>query len=181
MFDTILLLMDYGVEQPFLAAWLLENDPCLTIISVFTSAQLCSLEPDIFQRARLIAFAASAIVPGPILAKLRYGAYNFHPGPPEYPGWRPGLFALEDGSTEFGVTVHAMAEEVDAGPIVQVDRFEITPGDSIAALEAILCAPCEDVPRLVEGAGYTGGATSNSPHLLGPSKEERRSQPRCGI
>jgi methionyl-tRNA formyltransferase len=135
MFDTILLLMDYGVEQPFLAAWLLENNPCLTINSIFTSAQLCSLEPDIFQRARLIAFAASVIVPGPILAELRYGAYNFHPGPPEHPGWRPARFALDDGSTEFGVTVHAMAEEVDAGPIVQVDRFEITPGGSIAALE----------------------------------------------
>src|ERR1700737_2066977 len=135
MFDIILLLMDYGVEQPFLAAWLLENNPCLTIISISTSAQLCSLEPDIFQRARLIAFAASVIVPGPILAELRFGAYNFHPVPPEYPGWRPGRFALDDGSTEFGVTVHAMAEEVDAGPIVQVGRFEITPGDSIAALE----------------------------------------------
>ena len=135
MFDTILLLMDYGVEQPFLAEWLLENNPCLTIISIFTSAQLRNLEPDIFQRARLIAFAASTIVPAPILAELRYGAYNFHPGPPAYPGWRPGRFALDEGSTEFGVTVHAMAEEVDAGPIVQVDRFKITPGDSIAGLE----------------------------------------------
>jgi len=135
MFDIILLLTDYLVEQPFLSVWLLENNPCLTIISVFTSAQLCDLDPEIFRRARLIAFTTSAIVPSSILAQLRYGAYNFHPGPPEYPGWRPGLFALNDGSTEFGVTVHAMAEEVDAGPIVQVCRFEITPEDSIAALE----------------------------------------------
>jgi methionyl-tRNA formyltransferase len=135
MFDTILLLTDYLVEQPFLSAWLLENNPYLTIISAITSAELFDLDPDVFRRARLIAFAASAIVPSSILAQLRYGAYNFHPGPPEYPGWRPGRLALDDGSTEFGVTVHAMVEEVDAGPIVQVGRFEITPGDSIAALE----------------------------------------------
>jgi methionyl-tRNA formyltransferase len=135
MFDTIMLLTDYSIEQPFLSAWLLENNPGLTIISIFTSAQLCELDSDIFRRARLIAFAASTIVPSSILAQLRYGAYNFHAGPPEYPGWRPGRFALDDGSTEFGVTVHAMSEEVDAGPIVQVGRFEITPGDSIAALE----------------------------------------------
>jgi methionyl-tRNA formyltransferase len=135
MFDIIILLTDYLVEQPFLSAWLLENNPCLTVISVFTSAQLCDLDPDIFQRARLIAFTASTIVPSSILAQLPYGAYNFHPGPPEYPGWRPGLFALDDGATEFGVTVHAMVEEADAGPIVQVGRFEMTPGDSIAALE----------------------------------------------
>lgn len=135
MFDTVLLLTDYLVEQPFLSAWLLENNPGLTIISIIASAQLCDLDPDIFRRARLIAFAASSIVPSSVLAQLRYGAYNFHPGPPEYPGWRPGRFALDDGLTEFGVTVHAMVEEVDAGLIVQVGRFEIMRGDSIAALE----------------------------------------------
>jgi len=135
MFDTILLLTDYLVEQPFLSAWLLENNPGLTIISVLTSAQILDLDPDIFQRARLIAFTASSIVPQAILAQLGYGAYNFHPGPPEYPGWRPGRFALVDGSTEFGVTVHSMAEEIDAGPIVKVSRFKIALGDSIADIE----------------------------------------------
>src|ERR1700737_238198 len=135
MFDIILLLTDYGIEQPFLAEWLLAKNPALTIISVFTLAQLRGLDPDILRRARLIAFAASTIVPSSILAQLRYGAYNFHPGPPEYPGWRPGLLALADGSTQFGVTVHAMTEVVDAGPIAQVGRFEIKRGDSIAALE----------------------------------------------
>ena len=117
MCDTILLLTDYLVEQPFLSVWLLENNPCLTIISVLTSAQICDLDPDIFRRARLIAFTASSIVPQAILTQLGYGAYNFHPGPPEYPGWRPWRFALLDGSTEFGVTVHSMAKEIDAGPI----------------------------------------------------------------
>jgi methionyl-tRNA formyltransferase len=135
MFDTIILLTDYLVEQPFLSAWLLEDNPCLTIISFLTSAQICDLDPDIFRRARLIAFAASSIVPQAILAQLVYGAYNFHPGPPEYPGWRPGRFALIDGSTEFGVTVHSMVEEIDAGPIVQVSRFKIALGDSIAVIE----------------------------------------------
>lgn len=136
MFDTILLLTDYLVEQPYLAAWLIENNPCLTVISVFTAAQLRDLDPDVLQRARLIAFAASSIVPSSILKQLHYGAYNFHPGPPEYPGWRPGRAAVDDRSTEFGVTAHAMVEEVDAGPIVKVHRFAIAPGDSVTALEA---------------------------------------------
>jgi methionyl-tRNA formyltransferase len=137
MFDTVILLMDkdFGVvERPFLGRWLRQYNPFLTIISVFTLAQLRDLEPGIFQRARLIAFAASVIVPKSILAELRYGAYNFHPGPPEYPGSRPGRFALADGRTEFGVTAHAMVEQVDAGPIVRVNRFRIAPGESIAAL-----------------------------------------------
>jgi hypothetical protein len=81
MFDIIALLTGYSVEQAFLSGWLLENNPCLTIISVVGSAQLCELDSDILRRARLIAFAASAIVPSFILAQLRYGAYNFHPAP----------------------------------------------------------------------------------------------------
>ncbi|MEA2922263.1 MAG: methionyl-tRNA formyltransferase [Bradyrhizobium sp.] len=135
MLDTILLLTDYLVEQPFLSAWLLENNPCLTVISVLTSDQLGDLDPDILRRARLIAFAASTIVPSSILTLLRFGAYNFHPGPPEYPGWRPAFFALHDRSSGFGVTAHVMVEEVDAGPIVHVDRFDIAPGETFATLE----------------------------------------------
>ena len=60
-------------------------------------------------RARLIAFATPVIVPGRILASLGYGAYNFHPGPPQYPGWAPAHFALYEQANEFGATVHAMA------------------------------------------------------------------------
>jgi hypothetical protein len=135
MFDTILLLTDYLVEQPFLSAWLLENNPCLTIISVLTSVQICDLDPDIFRRALLIAFTASSIVPRAILTQLGYGAYNFHLGPPKYPGWRPGRFALLDGSTEFGVTVHSMVKEIDAGPIIQVSRFKMALGDRVAVIE----------------------------------------------
>jgi methionyl-tRNA formyltransferase len=107
MFDIILLLTDDLVEQPFLSAWLLENNPCLTIISVLTSVQICDLDPDIFRRALLIAFTASSIVPRAVLTQLGCGAYNFHLGPPKYPGWRPWRIALLDGSTEFGVTVHS--------------------------------------------------------------------------
>lgn len=176
MFDTILLLMDYGVEQPFLAEWLLENNPCLTIISIFTSAQLCSLESGTLQRARLVAFATSVIVPGHILAELRYGAYNFHPGPPEYPGWRPGRFALQERSTKFGVTAHAMAEEVDAGPIVQVDRFKIKPGDSVSDLEARSYAHLAKMFRRLSKAL----ATQAEPLSTVPVYWNHRKNPRSG-
>jgi len=91
-------------------------------------------------RARLIAFATPVIVPGRILASLGYGAYNFHPGPPQYPGWAPAHFALYEQANEFGVTVHAMAEHVDSGPIVDVMLFPIPADIGAMALEGIAYA-----------------------------------------
>jgi methionyl-tRNA formyltransferase len=46
------------------------------------------------------------------IARLGFGAFNFHPGPPSYPGWVPSHFALYERSTEFGATVHVMVEQV---------------------------------------------------------------------
>ena len=73
-----------------------------------------------WRSARLIAFVTPVIVPAQILAALGFGAYNFHPGPPHYPGWVPSHFAIYDKAENFGATAHAMIERVDAGPIVGV-------------------------------------------------------------
>ena len=67
---------------------------------------------------RLISFGSGVIVPAAVLARLSGTAYNFHPGPPAYPGIFPSVFALYDGATRFGVTLHEMKPEVDSGPIV---------------------------------------------------------------
>jgi hypothetical protein len=56
--------------------------------------------------ARLIAFTTDVIVPPDILDHLGYGAYNFHPGPPHFPGWAPALFAIHRRATEFGLATH---------------------------------------------------------------------------
>jgi methionyl-tRNA formyltransferase len=139
MFDTIILLTGL-VEQPVLKALLLGHNPRLTVIQVQTASEFSDIRPDVLQRARLIAFTTPVIVPAFILAQLGYGAYNFHPGPPEYPGWAPAHFALYDGATEFGVTAHVMVEKVDAGAIIQVDRFDIPAASSVVALEGMAYA-----------------------------------------
>src|SRR5689334_4198993 len=45
---------------------------------------------------RIVAFAAKVIVPAAYLSRLSGPAYNFHPGPPEYPGIYPSVYALYD-------------------------------------------------------------------------------------
>ena len=134
MFNTIILLTGLA-EQPALVALLRELNPALNGIPVVTAAELSNITAEVLPRARLIAFTTSVIVPSAILSRLGFGAYNFHPGPPEYPGWAPAHFALYERATAFGVTAHEMVEKVDAGSIVAVERFAISPDSTVAALE----------------------------------------------
>jgi methionyl-tRNA formyltransferase len=134
--DTIILLTG-ALEQPVLAQALRKENPQLTVRAVDTAAGLSALAPEELSRARLIAFATPVVVPGRVLDALGYGAYNFHPGPPEFPGWAASQFALYRGAHEFGATAHQMVERVDAGPIVAVERFAIAPHMDVGELEKL--------------------------------------------
>ena len=134
MFDTVLLLTGPAEQEP-LAAALKRHNPQLVVRPVRTRADLESTEQRLLRRARLIGFLTSIVVPERILSKLGFGAYNFHPGPPDYPGWLPSHFATYGQATEFGVTVHMMANKVDAGPIVAVELFEVPPNTGVLELE----------------------------------------------
>jgi methionyl-tRNA formyltransferase len=139
MFDTIILLSG-AAEQSVLPNALRGHNPLLKVIPVVTSDDLAALNSDMLRRARLIAFVTPVIVPQSFLARLGYGAFNFHPGPVGYPGWAPAHFALYNRETEFGATAHVMVEQVDAGPIIGVSRFPIPAGISVVALEGLAYA-----------------------------------------
>jgi hypothetical protein len=139
MFDTIILLAG-AAEQAAMPPLLRGHNPRLTVMSFATAADLDAIDCGRLGRARLLAFVTPEIVSGGTLAKLGYGAFNFHPGPPEYPGWAPSHFALYERATEFGATVHVMTERVDAGPIIDVARFAIPAGISVLGLEGLAYA-----------------------------------------
>ena len=109
----------------FAEAELRARRPGLSFLNVSTRAELDALDDATLAAARLIGYATGVVVPAAILLKLGYGAYNFHPGPPELPGWDPIRFALYQGVRDFGVTAHAMTTQVDAGPIVGVQRCRV--------------------------------------------------------
>jgi methionyl-tRNA formyltransferase len=134
--DTIILLTG-EVEYPLLASVLRSHNPHLTLRAVATLADVAALEPQMLQCARLIAFATDVVVTPSVLDRLGYGAYNFHPGPPHFPGWRPAHFAIHHRATEFGATAHIMLERVDAGPIVGVELFRIPDGTTVQGLEEL--------------------------------------------
>ncbi len=139
MFDTIILLAGEA-EHVAMPPVLRGHNPLLNVISARTAADLANLDPALLARARLIAFVTPEIVSKGILARLGYGAFNFHPGPPRYPGWAPSHFALYERATEFGATVHVMVEKVDAGPIVEIVQFPIPAAISVLGLEGLAYA-----------------------------------------
>jgi methionyl-tRNA formyltransferase len=156
-------------EATALSALLRQHNPQLTIRLIETQGDLDSLTSAELANARLIGFVTPVIVPKPVLGALGYGAYNFHPGPPHYPGWLPAHFAVYDKATRFGATAHKMVANVDAGPIVGVDLFDVPANAGVVELEqlafkstaqlfwwlakalAIQCAPLAELP--VEWSG----------------------------
>jgi methionyl-tRNA formyltransferase len=139
MFDTIILLTG-EVEQDVFASVLRGHNPRLKVLPVCTSADLAAVDIEVLRRARLIAFTTDVIVPRLVLGRLGYGAYNFHPGPPQYPGWAPAHFALYDRATTFGATLHVMMERVDAGPIIDVAPFAIPADIGVVGLAELAYA-----------------------------------------
>jgi methionyl-tRNA formyltransferase len=139
MFDTIILLSG-AAELATLPLVLRGHNPTLSVIPIQTPAELAALNSEVLRRARLIAFVTPVIVPVGILNQIGYGAFNFHPGPPGYPGWAPAHFALYNRATEFGATAHAMVEQVDAGPIIGVALFPIPAEITVLGLEGVAYA-----------------------------------------
>jgi methionyl-tRNA formyltransferase len=134
MFETIILLSG-PVERVSLMSALHARNPNLTIRPIEDLNSLISVDGEELRRARLIGFATPVIVPAEILGRLGYGAYNFHPGPPTFPGLSPAQFAVYKRASRFGVTAHKMAELVDSGPIVGGYQFDIPNDITVEDLE----------------------------------------------
>lgn len=83
-----------------------------------------------------------------VLEAPRIGAFNIHPGPlPRYAGLNAPSWAIFNGETTHGVTIHKMVPGIDEGPIIYQKLFEIGPADS--ALTVALRCIQEGVPLLL--------------------------------
>lgn len=72
----------------------------------------------------LISFSHSVIVPAHYLVHPDQTAVNIHAASPDYPGRDPHHYAVYDGVTSYGATLHLMTEKVDAGEIIDVETFD---------------------------------------------------------
>ena len=174
MFDTVILLSG-DAELSVLPHVLVGHNPYLKVIKAKTSFDLVALNSELLQRSRLIAFVTGEIVPVSILNRLGYGAINFHPGPPSYPGWAPAHFALYNREREFGVTAHVMIEQVDAGPIIDVTLFPVPADISVLGLEGLAYAYLAHLFwRMAESLATAASLPPTRPIDWGPKKYSRR-------
>lgn len=130
-----ILLLCPPTDGRYLATALSLHNPHLSLTTVSTAAELETAAADAAPDTRLIAFFTSVVVPTAILERLGRPAYNFHPGPPTYPGKHPVAFALYDGAIRYGATAHEMLGRTDSGPIVGVVEFPVPVGVSPAWLK----------------------------------------------
>ncbi|GLH79379.1 hypothetical protein SSBR45G_42880 [Bradyrhizobium sp. SSBR45G] len=135
MLTTIILLTGSRDQQLALTELLKAHNPALSFRCAVTEQDLQAIGRDVLAESRLLAFTTGVIVPSEILQALGHGAYNFHPAPPDYPGWAPAHFATYDGATRFGATAHVMEPRVDCGAIVGVETFDIPRGVDVRGLE----------------------------------------------
>ncbi len=84
------------------------------------------------QRVELLLSVHSRhLIHADVLAAPTLGAYNLHPGPlPERAGLNPQSWALYEGASRHGVTLHHMTPVFDAGPIVFTDAFDLQASDT---------------------------------------------------
>jgi methionyl-tRNA formyltransferase len=171
--ENIILLTNESVAN-CLASALMNHRSRLNAINAVTLKDLKALRPRLLHKSRLIAFGTPVIVPPEFLDALGFGAYNFHPGPPEYRGWAPCSFAVYDGVSSFGATAHIMVAKVDSGPIVGAQLFPVASSITGKELEKqVLIAMTLLFKRLARFLVYGVGDLAPLPIKWGARKTTR--------
>jgi len=131
-------LLEAGVKVPLVVTH--KNDPAehLWFASVFDFAERNSLpvvaDPatlDIPKSDFIFSFYYRRMLPPDILRQAKQGAYNMHGSLlPKYRGRAPVNWAILNGETETGATLHEMTDKPDAGRIVAQERVPIGPDET---------------------------------------------------
>lgn len=105
----------------------------------------------------IFSFMFRLMLPEEVLKCAGKAAFNLHPSLlPKYRGRAPANWAIVNGETETGLTLHEMVKKADAGAIVCQTKVAIGPDDTIADLNRKLAeaAPLlmrEILPKIADG------------------------------
>jgi len=79
----------------------------------------------------IFCFRSYFILKKKLINQSKYGAINFHPGPPNFRGIGAVNFAIYKNSKFYGSTAHYMDHKIDNGKIIDVVKFKISNKDNI--------------------------------------------------
>jgi methionyl-tRNA formyltransferase len=128
-------------------------------------------------RERLLGFGADLLVSmsfdqifrRPLLDTPRLGMINCHAGAlPYYRGRNILNWALINGESSFGVTVHRVVEGVDAGDILRQDIHPIGPDETYAELRARAYEACAESLHAALRELHEGRAVFRSQAVIHP-------------
>ncbi len=106
------VLQSQLLKSPAAISWTKEHEPDLLVLAFVTS-----------------------FVPQEMIDCARYGGINYHPSLlPRYRGGSAINWAVINGETETGVTIHFIDEGVDTGPILLQETVKIEPDDTVKSL-----------------------------------------------
>lgn len=90
---------------------------------------------DAYKPEIIVVVAYGKILPPSVIEYPKYGCVNLHVSLlPKYRGAAPMQRAIMEGEQETGVTVMYMAEGLDTGDIISVEKFPILPEDDFEAI-----------------------------------------------
>ncbi|MFC1798396.1 methionyl-tRNA formyltransferase [Thermodesulfobacteriota bacterium] len=109
---SIPLLQSSRLKTPEAIRWVKELNPDLLVLAFVTS-----------------------FVPKEMIDAATFGGINYHPSLlPKYRGGSAINWAIINGETETGVTIHQIDAGVDTGPIVLQEKVAIDPDDTVKRL-----------------------------------------------
>jgi methionyl-tRNA formyltransferase len=92
--------------------------------------RIAGLRPDL-----MLSMYYRKIIPEPLLNLAPLGAYNMHGSYlPGYRGRAPLNWAILNGESHTGVSLHVMVKEPDAGDLVDQEKVPIEPDEPVSAL-----------------------------------------------
>jgi len=145
-------LLEAGLEVPLVVTH--RDDPAEArwYASVFDFATrkrlrvVTDLPVDVGNPDLIFSFYYRNMLPMPLLAKARLGAWNMHGSLlPRFRGRAPLNWAILKGETETGVTLHEMVEKPDAGRIVDQQAVPIGPDETAVEVFRQMTAAAEAV------------------------------------
>jgi methionyl-tRNA formyltransferase len=108
----------------------------------------------------LLAVSWRYLIPPRVFRRARRGAYVFHDSLlPAYRGFSPTVWAMINGEDHTGVTLFAMAEEFDAGDVIDQRRVPIGADETIAEVmegvtDTYLSLLESNLPALLDGTAH---------------------------
>jgi len=118
-------------------AWIHGDDPKAPELA----AAVAAARPDL-----IFSFYYRAMLPAALLALAPRGAYNLHGSLlPKYRGRAPTNWAVLNGESETGATLHEMVARPDAGAIVDQQAVPILPDDTAEQVFDKVCVAAEQV------------------------------------